>query len=73
MRRAFDAANKLGDLTFAAFSCDNRITNLLASGDPLGDVEREAEAGLDFARRERFGLVMDRITIQLRFIRPSVA
>jgi predicted ATPase len=69
VRRAFDAANKLGDLTFAAYSCDNRITNLLASGDPLGDVQREAEAGLDFARQVRFGLVIDRTTTQLRLIR----
>jgi PAS domain S-box-containing protein len=69
VRCAFDAANKLGDLTFAAYSCDNLITNLLASGDPLDDVQREAEAGLDFARRTRFGLVIDRITTQLRLIR----
>jgi PAS domain S-box-containing protein len=69
VRRAFDAANRLGDLTFAAYSCDNLITNLLASGDPLGDVQREAEAGLDFARQARFGLVIDRITTQLRLIR----
>jgi PAS domain S-box-containing protein len=69
VRRAFDAANKLGDLTFAAYSRDNLITNLLASGDPLGEVQREAEAGLDFARQARFGLVVDRITAQLRLIR----
>jgi len=68
VRRAFDVANKLGDLTFAAYSCDNRITNLLASGDPLAEVELEAEAGLDFARHARFGLVIDRITTQLRLI-----
>jgi PAS domain S-box-containing protein len=69
VRRAFDAANKLGDLTFAAYSCDNLITNLLASGDPLDDVQREAEAGLDFARQARFGMVIDRATTQLRLIR----
>jgi predicted ATPase len=69
VRRAFDAANKLGDLTFAAYSRDNLITNLLASGEPLGEVQREAEAGLDFARQARFGLVIDRITTQLRLIR----
>ena len=73
VRSAFDAANKLGDLTFAAYSCDNLITNLLASGDPLDDVQREAEAGLDFARQARFGLVIDRITTQLRLIGPSAA
>jgi PAS domain S-box-containing protein len=69
VRRAFDAANKLGDLTFAAFSCENLTTNLLATGDPLAEVQREAEAGLDFARRARFGLAIGLITPPLRLIR----
>ncbi|GLR85262.1 trifunctional serine/threonine-protein kinase/ATP-binding protein/sensor histidine kinase [Bradyrhizobium iriomotense] len=69
VRRAFDAANKLGDLTFAAFSRENLITNLLATGEPLAEVQREAEAGLDGARQARFGLLIDRITTQLGFIR----
>jgi PAS domain S-box-containing protein len=67
--RAFDAANKLGDLTFAAYGCDNLVTNLIACGDPLSDVQREAEAGLDFARRACFGLVVDRLTSQIRLIK----
>ena len=69
VRRAFDAANKIGDLTFAAYSCNNLNTNLLATGDPLGDAQREAENGLDFARKARFGLVIDIITAQLGLIR----
>jgi PAS domain S-box-containing protein len=69
VHRAFDAANKIGDLTFAAYSCNNLNTNLLATGDPLGDVQREAENGLDFARKARFGLVIDIITAQLGLIR----
>ena len=68
VRRAFTTANELGDLTFAAYSCNNLITNLLASGDPLPDIHREAEAGLAFARKIRFGLVIDIITAQLRLI-----
>ena len=51
LRRAFEAANKIGDLTFAAYSCDNLITNLLAAGDPLVEVQREAENGLAFAQK----------------------
>ena len=47
VRRAFEAANKIGDLTFAAYSCSNLNTNLLAAGDPLAEVQREAENGLD--------------------------
>src|SRR3984893_11551452 len=68
VRRAFHTANEMGDLTFAAYSCNNLITNLLASGEPLPDIQREAEAGLAFARKIRFGLVIDIITSQLRLI-----
>ena len=68
VRRAFNTANEMGDLTFAAYSCNNLITNLLASGEPLPDIQREAEAGLAFARKISFGLVTDIITGQLRLI-----
>ena len=69
LRRAFDAANAVGDLTYAAY-CGNELnTNLLAAGDPLGEVEREAEHGLAFAQKARFGLVIDRIATQLGLIR----
>jgi predicted ATPase/signal transduction histidine kinase/ActR/RegA family two-component response regulator len=68
VRRAFQTANEMGDLTFAAYSCNNLITNLLASGEPLPDIQREAESGLAFARNIRFGLVIDIITSQLRLI-----
>jgi PAS domain S-box-containing protein len=66
---AFDAANKIGDLTFAAYSCNNLNTNLLATGDSLGEAQREAENGLSFAQNARFGLVIDIITAQLGLIR----
>jgi PAS domain S-box-containing protein len=69
VRRAFETANRLGDLTFAAYSRNNLITNLLAAGDPLAEVQREAEAGLDFARQARFGLVVVFITTQLQLVR----
>ena len=69
VRRAFDTANKTGDLAFAAYSCHHLITNLLAAGDPLSEVQREAENGLEFARKARFGLVIDVLTAQLSLIR----
>ena len=50
LRRAFEAATGSGDLTYAAYSCIDLITHLLASGDPLDEVEREAENGLEFAQ-----------------------
>ena len=69
VRRAFEAANKIGDLNYAAY-CGNQLnTNLLAAGDPLAEAEREAEHGLAFAQKMRFGLVIDLITSQLGLIR----
>ncbi|WP_284273913.1 trifunctional serine/threonine-protein kinase/ATP-binding protein/sensor histidine kinase [Bradyrhizobium iriomotense] len=69
VRRAFDAANEIGDLTYAAYSCNHLITNLLAAGDQLVEVQREAENGLEFAHKTRFGLVIGQVTAQLGLIR----
>jgi PAS domain S-box-containing protein len=69
LRREFEAANKIGDLTFAAYSRLDLNTNLLAAGDPLSEIQSEAEHGLEFARKARFGLVIDRIIAQLGLIR----
>ncbi|MEK1850923.1 MAG: AAA family ATPase, partial [Phyllobacterium sp.] len=68
-RQAFDLALQAGDLTYAAFSCNNVLTQLLASGNPLAEVQREVEAGLDFARQAKFGLVVDLITAQFGLVR----
>jgi PAS domain S-box-containing protein len=69
VHRTIETANKIGDLTFAAYSRNNLNTNLLAAGDPLAEVQRVAEEGLEFARAARFGLVIDIITGQLGLIR----
>jgi PAS domain S-box-containing protein len=69
LRRAFEAANQSGDMNFAAFCCNQLNTNLLAAGDPLDEVQGETEWGLAFARKMRFGLVIDAITGQLGLIR----
>ena len=69
VRRTFETANKTGDLCFAAYSFNNLNTNLLAAGDPLVEVQREAQSALDFAQKARFGLVVDIITAQLALVR----
>jgi PAS domain S-box-containing protein len=69
IRHAFEGANKIGDLTVAAYSCDALGTNLLAAGDPLAEVQHEVENGLEFAQNARFGLVVGVITAQLGLIR----
>ncbi|MCA1442449.1 PAS domain S-box protein [Ensifer sp. IC4062] len=68
IRRGFDMANASGDLTYAVFGFKNLITNLLVSGEPLGDVEREAQEGLAYARKARFGFAVDWFTCQLVLI-----
>jgi PAS domain S-box-containing protein len=69
VHRAFDAANEIGDVTFAGYCCDHLTKNMLAAGDPLSEVQREAENGLQFAQKVRFGLVVDHIKAQLGLIR----
>ncbi|MBV8051418.1 MAG: PAS domain S-box protein, partial [Acidobacteriaceae bacterium] len=69
IRHALDTANTIGDLTYAAYSWHNLIGNLLASGDPLVDVQRETEQGLAFAQKIRFALVIDNIAAQLALVR----
>ncbi|HEX4169288.1 MAG TPA: AAA family ATPase, partial [Bryobacteraceae bacterium] len=69
VRRAFDTANRIGDLVFAGYCCNSLNTLLLAAGDSLAEVQREAETGFEFATNIRFGLVMESITPQLLLIR----
>ncbi len=69
VRRAFDLAYRIGDLTFASYSWDQLITICLAVGDPLAEVQIEAENGLTFAKRARFGLVIELCGGQLGLIR----
>jgi PAS domain S-box-containing protein len=68
-RRAFDAALESGDFVFWVYCCGNQINERLVSGDPLEDVQREAENGLAFARKVRFGIGVAIITGQLLLIR----
>lgn len=44
------------------------VTVGLAAGDPLAEVQKECENGLEFARRVRFGLVIERCGAQLGLI-----
>jgi PAS domain S-box-containing protein len=69
VRRAFDAAYRVGDLTFASYSWSQVITNCLAVGDPLAGVQTECENGLAFARRSGFGLCIDLCEVELALVR----
>jgi PAS domain S-box-containing protein len=69
VRRAFDVAFRTGDLTFSAYSWHELITNYLFVGDPLPEVQSEAEKGLAFVKKAGFGLVAENCGAQLGLIR----
>src|SRR3954447_19434203 len=69
VRRALETANQSGDLNFEASCYAHLNTNLLAAGDPLDEVQRQAERGLKFAQRMQFRLAIDRVRTQLGLIR----
>lgn len=69
LHRAFVAANRVGDLPYGAYAGNGLISDLLFIGEPLQEVQGEAEHGLAYAQKVRFGLVIDFIGTQLALIR----
>ena len=67
--RAFELANRTGDLTFAAYACGQINANFLWAGDSLNEVQREAQSGLEFVQKLGFGLAVGWVTGQLGLIR----
>ncbi|KWN74433.1 ATP-binding sensor histidine kinase [Burkholderia ubonensis] len=68
-RRAFEAANRTGDLQYAAYTRNDLNSNLIFSGVPLSEAQSEAEPGLAFVEKARFGLGVDIISTQVALIR----
>jgi PAS domain S-box-containing protein len=69
LRRAITSANQIGDLTIAAFSGLQLVTQMLATGDSLIEVQREAERSLAFVQRTRTGSATDVVATQLALVR----
>src|SRR6266481_10192367 len=68
LHRGLQAAYKTGDLVYAA--CGHHLTtNLLATGEPLVDVQRDAENGLAVAQKAQFRFLIDIAATQLELIR----
>jgi PAS domain S-box-containing protein len=68
IRAAFSTAVETGDLTFACYSCNHLITDLLLQGVHLDEVWRESEKCLDFDRKVKFRDAADIVVSQQRFI-----
>ena len=69
LRSAFEAADKDCDITFAQYSIFNITSIRLASGDPLGEIQDQAEHGLKYASKIPFQAVIDIMKTQLALIK----
>jgi PAS domain S-box-containing protein len=65
---ADQAAAQAGEVVFACYSAEHRITNLLARGDPLDLIWPELVKGLTLAQEKRYAMVIDTIGAIQRFI-----
>ncbi|MFL6604894.1 MAG: AAA family ATPase [Steroidobacteraceae bacterium] len=68
-RRSIQTAQECGDLTFACYSWALMIPLLLSVGEPLEGVQREAQQGLEFARKMHFGSIVGLIESYVAFVR----
>jgi PAS domain S-box-containing protein len=66
---AFEAAQKVGDLTFASYTRSSVVTLLLFAGAPLISVDQECEDAVAFIQRARFGLVAGMIGASRQLIK----
>jgi len=69
LQRGREVARASGDLTFVAYTSNHLITLGLGLGEPLHELQRDAERGQAVAREARFGLVADFFCSQLMLIR----
>jgi PAS domain S-box-containing protein len=69
LQRALEIANRNGDLMWASYtSCELNSCRLFA-GDPLPELQHEAERGFTIAEKADFGLCMDGTTTVLALSR----
>jgi tetratricopeptide (TPR) repeat protein len=52
------SARETGEMVYACYTRQHRLTDLMARGDPLDEIWRESVAALDFARKYKFGQVV---------------
>ncbi|MEH2584533.1 PAS domain S-box-containing protein [Nitrobacteraceae bacterium AZCC 2161] len=69
LRRALVTGPESGDVTFTAYTYNNLVANLLGCGEPLEEAQREAENGLRFAQKARFGMSVDIMATQLGLVK----
>jgi PAS domain S-box-containing protein len=58
LEAAARSARETGEMVYACYTGQHRLTNLMARGDPLDEIWRESVAALDFVRKYKFGQVV---------------
>jgi PAS domain S-box-containing protein len=69
LHRAFEAANRIGDLIFAAYALYTLCSALLFAGKPLSEVQIESEHDVALAVKARFVFMIDNTSTRLALIR----
>jgi PAS domain S-box-containing protein len=69
LERALKAAQEIGNVTFRGYTGNNLISNYLTAGDPLIEVQRQADEALGLARQTRFDLMSDVMLSQRGLVR----
>jgi PAS domain S-box-containing protein len=69
VRRAVDAAHRVGDLAFVGYGFHVSITMSLTVGTPLAEVQAEAESAVAFSSKAQLGLVSATCGAQLGLAR----
>ena len=67
--RAIDAARNAGDFMYTGVCIATKLSNLIAIGDPLADVQREVESGQAFSRQAQILVLEEILEIALARIR----
>jgi len=68
-RRAIESSPHTGDVTWMGFAARGRVTYRLSCGDPLQEVEAEAERTRAFIRTIKTTYIFNLVSLQLRWIR----
>jgi signal transduction histidine kinase len=68
IHEGFAAGVASGDLLLACYHCNHLITNMLAAGDPLGEVWKESQGRLEFVRQAKDPNIEKIVLSQQRFI-----
>ena len=58
LEAAARSARETGEMVYACYTRQHRLTDLMARGDPLDEIWRELVAALDFVRKYKFGQVV---------------